>query len=240
MFITRKILLALGLIFTSSLVLAVDEKILGWKGEVGAGYAATTGNTDTSKFNAKAEATLEKEKWRHHINATALSSSSNDVKDAEKYYIAGKSDYKYKEHSYVFGRADYDKVKFSGFDYQYTIAVGIGHRYLNDYPTMTLDVGAGVGLKGFRIERESEDTESMGRLATKYVWEFREKSNFNQELSAEFADSFDVYKSITGLTVQMMGNFALGLSYVVKRTSDVQPGIEKTDTETAINLLYTF
>ncbi len=233
-------MLAFGLVFTSGLVLAADEKILGWKGEIGAGYVATTGNSDTSKLNAKAEGTLEKEKWRHNVKATALNSSSNDIKDAEKYFLSSKSDYKYQEHSYAFGRADYDKDKFSGFDYQYTLTVGIGHRYLKNYSTMTLDVDVGAGLKGFKQKGQSEDTESVSRLSTKYIWGFREKSNFNQEVSAEFADSFDVYKSITGLTVQMMGNFALGLSYVVKRTSEVQPGIEKTDTETAINLLYTF
>ncbi len=240
MFITKIRLLVLGLVLTSDLALAEEQKKFGWKGEVGAGYIATTGNSDTSKFNAKAEGTLEKLKWRHNIKATALSSQSNDIKDVEKYFIAGKSDFKYNELSYVFGRADYDTDKFSSFDYQYTATFGIGHRHLKNYPTMTLDVDAGIGLKGFKVKGANSDMEGMGRLAAKYIWEFREKSNFNQELAAEFASSFDVYKSITGLTVQILGSFALGLSYTVKYTTDVQPDFEKIDTETTVNLLYTF
>ena len=240
MFVTKKILLLVGLALTSGLALAADEKEPAWKGEVGAGYIATTGNSDTSKINVKAEGTLEKEKWRHYIKATALNSDSNGVTDAEKYFISGKSDYTYKENSYVFGRADYETDKFSGFEYQYTVTAGIGHRYLKDYPSMTLDADAGIGFKGFEAEGQSSETEALGRFAAKYIWGFREKSNFNQELSAEFAESFDVYKSITGLTLQIMGSFALGVSYTVKYTSKVLPGFEKTDTETTINLLYTF
>lgn len=240
MFITKKIFLLAGLVVVSGLVQAADEKKSGWEGEVGAGYIATTGNSDTSKLSAKAEGTLEKEKWRHYFKVTALNSDSNGVTDAEKYFIAGKSDYKYKENSYLFGRADYETDKFSGFEYQYTLTAGLGHRYLKNYPSMTLDADAGIGFKGFQAEGGSSETEALVRLAAKYIWEFREKSGFNQELSAEFADSFDVYKSITGLTLRIVGNFALGLSYTVKYTSEVLPGIEKTDTETTINLLYKF
>jgi len=119
MFNTKNILLFAGLVSASSLVLAADEKKPAWKGEVGAGYIATTGNSDTSKLSAKAEGTLEKEKWRHYFKVTALNSDSNGVTDAERYFIAGKSDYKYKEDSYVFGRADYETDKINGFDYQY-------------------------------------------------------------------------------------------------------------------------
>ena len=240
MIFTKIILFVTMLVSTSSLVLAADEKKSTWKGEIGAGYVATTGNTDTSKFNAKAEGTLEKEKWRHYFKATALNSDSNGVTDAERYFMVGKSDFKYKENSYVFGRADYETDKFSGFDYQYTVTLGIGHRYLKKYPTMTLDVDAGLGLKGFKAEGQSSDIEGLGRLSAKYIWDFQEKSNVSEEVSAEFANSFDVYKSTTGLTVQLIGKLALGLSYTVKYTSDVLPGFKKTDTETTINLLYTF
>ena len=240
MFNAKILLSVIMLVSTSSLVLAADEKKSNWKGEVGAGYIATTGNSDTSKFSAKAEGTQEKEKWRHNINATALNSDSNGVTDAERYFLAGKSNFKYKENSYVFGRADYETDKFSGFDYQYTITLGIGHRYLKNYPKMTLDVDAGLGLKGFKAEGQSSDIEGLGRLSGKYIWEFREKSNISQELSAEFSDSFNVYKSITGLTVQLIGKLALGFSYNVKYTSDVSPGFDNTDTEMVINLLYTF
>ena len=94
MFNTKNILLFAGLVSASSLVLAADEKKPAWKGEVGAGYIATTGNSDTSKLNVKAEGTLEKEKWRHYIKATALNSDSNGVTDAEKYFTSNQDQIK--------------------------------------------------------------------------------------------------------------------------------------------------
>ncbi len=211
-----------------------------WKGEAGLGYVATTGNTETSTFAAKLDATHEKEKWRNNLTANTLYTKNAELKTAEKYFISAQSNYKYAVHMFLFGRASYEDDRFSGFEYQSTATMGLGHRFLADIVTMTLDIEGGGGIKAYQEEGRNSESEGIARLAGKYVWDFREKSKFTQELSSEFGKSFDVYKSISSLTAQLAGNFAINLGYTVKYTSEVPLGKEKTDTETTINLVYVF
>jgi len=230
--------------FSSAQVGAAEAEVAAnekhWAGEAGLGYVATTGNTETSTFAAKLDATHEKEKWRNNLTANMLYTKSSEIKTAEKYFVSGQSNYKYATHMSLFGRASYEDDRFSGFEYQGTATAGLGYRFLSDIATMTLDVEGGGGIKGYQEEAQDSKTEGIVRVAGKYVWDFREKSKFTQELSSEFGKSFDVYKSISSLTAQLVGNFALNLGYTVKYTSEVPVGKEKKDTETTINLVYVF
>ena len=211
-----------------------------WDGEAGLGYVATTGNTETSTFAAKLDATHEKEKWRNNLAANMLYTKSSEVKTAEKYFLSGQSNYRYATHMSLFARGSYEDDRFSGFEYQGTATVGMGYRLLADIDSMSLDLEAGGGIKAYQEEGRNGETEGIARLAGKYIWDFREKSKFTQEISSEFGKSFDVYKSISSLTAQLVGNFAINLGYTVKYTTEVPAGKEKKDTETTINLVYVF
>ena len=211
-----------------------------WNGEAGLGYVATTGNTETTTFAAKLDATHEKENWRNNIAANTLYTKNAQTKTAEKYFISVQSNYRYSPRMFFFGRASYEDDRFSGFEYQGTLTAGLGYRFLVDRPDMALDTEAGAGIKAYREEGRDQESEAIGRLAGKYVWDFREKSKFTQEVSADFGDSFDVYKSVTSLTAQLVGNFAINLGYTVKYTTAVPAGKEKKDTETTINMVYVF
>ncbi len=211
-----------------------------WNGETGLGYVGTTGNTRTSTFNAKADLTHEKDQWRNNLTANVLYTRSSDVKTAEKYFISGQSNYRYSGHMSLFGRASYEDDRFSGYEYQATATVGLGHRFLTTRPLMTLDLEAGGGIKAYQEEGRNNVNEAVFRLAGKYVWNFREKSKFSQELSSDIGKQFTVDKSITSLTAQLLGNFAVNLGYTVKYTSRVPQNKKKIDTETTINLVYVF
>jgi len=211
-----------------------------WDGEAGLGYVGTTGNTRTDTFNARVDMTHEKDKWRNNLAANTFYSKNSDLKTAEKYFISGQSNYSYSQHMSLFGRASYEDDRFSGYEYQTTATVGLGHRFLDARPSMTLDLEAGGGIKGYQEEGRNSETEGILRLAGKYVWDFREKSKFSQELSSDIGEQFTVNKSITSLTAQLRGNFAINLGYTVKYTSRVPEGKKKTDTETTINLVYVF
>jgi len=211
-----------------------------WEGEAGLGYLATTGNSQTSTFNGKLDATHEKDVWRNNLTANMFYSSDGELKTAEKYFISGQSNYTYSKHMSLFARGSYEDDRFSGFEYQGTAIVGLGRRFLQETPTMTMDIEGGVGIRGFQEEGSASDSEGIVRVMGKYVWNFREKSRFSQELSSDIGDQFSVSKSITNLTAQLMGNFAINLGYTVKYTSEVPLGKQKTDTETTINLVYVF
>lgn len=216
------------------------EAKLHWNGEAGLGYVATTGNTRTSTFNAKADLTHEKEQWRNNLVANTLYTKNSDIRTAEKYFVSGQTNYRYSGPMSLFGRASYEDDRFSGYEYQGTATLGLGYRFLAARPSMTLDLEAGGGIKAYQEKGRNSITETIFRLAGKYVWDFREKSKFSQKLSSDIGEQFTVSKSITSLTAQLMGNFAINLGYTVKYTSRVPENKKKTDTETTINLVYVF
>lgn len=234
---------------TVSAVHAAEEEKSAWKMAAELGMVITSGNSETSTTNAKFDATNEKEKWRHNIHAEALGTSTTDpatdiaTTSAERYQLSGKSDYKYDEFDYIFGTAVYDKDRFSGFDYQATVAAGYGRRLLAE-KDMTLDVEIGPGYRKVK-DRSSGLTESDGivRLGAKYEWKISDNSTFTEDLTSDIASDLTVTKSVTALTAKVNSKLAMKISLTIKNNSDVPlttPKTEKTDTETAVTLVYSF
>ena len=210
-----------------------------WTGSGEAGYVATTGNTDTSNLVAKLGVTNERAKWRHTLNLEALNSEDDGNTTAERYFASWQSDYKLSERDYLFGRLAYEDDKFSGYDYRTTEAIGYGRRVL-DTETMKLDLEAGPGARQSKLEGGGTEKEMILRLAGRYAWQISEHARFTQDLSSDIGEDATITKSVTALQADVMGNLAMKLSYTVTHTSDVPDDIDKTDTETAVTLVYGF
>ncbi|HGX93410.1 MAG TPA: DUF481 domain-containing protein, partial [Candidatus Tenderia sp.] len=71
-------------------------------------------------------------------------------------------------------------------------------------------------------------------------WDVSKTSHFTQELVSDIGEDSTVTKSVTALKTQINGSLAMKLSYTLKNTSKVPTGKEKTDTETAVTLVYGF
>ena len=78
------------------------------------------------------------------------------------------------------------------------------------------------------------------RLGGNYLWNISEPSKFTQTLSIESGSSNTYTEAVSALKANIIDTLALVLSFTVKNNSDVLPGIDKTDTATAISLEYTF
>jgi putative salt-induced outer membrane protein len=224
----------------SNAVMAADEpKLTQWKGEAELGLVSTSGNTETDTINAKAKISKELEKWRHTAEFTALNTSDKTGTTAERYELKGQSDYKFSEHEYIFALVNYEDDRFSGYDYRVSESVGYGRRVL-DRPDMTLDLEAGPGVRQSKLDDGSRNSEFLVRGAVKYAWSITKTSNFTENVSVEAGDDATITKSVTALTSKVNGDLAMRVSYTVKHTSEVPPGFEKTDTETAVTLVYSY
>lgn len=232
-----------------SAVNAAEENESNWKMSAELGIVATSGNSETSTTNAKFDATHEEEKWRHNIHAEALGTSTTDTTtdiestSAERYQLSGKSDYKYSEFDYIFGTVVYDKDRFSGYDYQATVVVGYGRRLLAE-EDMTLDVEIGPGYRKVKDGTTgATDGEGIVRLGAKYKWEISDNATFTQDLTSDVASDLTVTKSVTALTAKVNSKLAMKVSLTIKNNSEVPvttPETDKTDTETAVTLVYSF
>ena len=210
-----------------------------WKGNVELGIVNTTGNTKTKTTNLKAKVETEREKWRHVINLDALKSSDQGVSTAERYMLSGQSSFKMGKKNFFFALVSYEDDRFSGYDYRVTESIGYGRRVIAD-PSLTLDLEIGPGLRQSKLETGDTSDETMVRGAAKLAWAISKTSKFTEDLSTDVGEDVTITKSVTGLSAQVNGSLATKLTYTIKNTSDVPVGVEKTDTETAVTLVYNF
>lgn len=221
---------------------AEDSETKLWSGDMEFGYVDTSGNTEESTIKSRAEVNREKDQWRYKILFDSLNSEASGERSAEKYFLANRLARHYSETDFIFGYASYDDDRFSGFDYQATVAAGWGRRLIND-ETMQWDVEIGPGYRYNKVDDEttSEDSEELIlRGFTQYSWDFSDTANFSQSLNVEAGEDNTISKSVTALKVQVIGALALKLSYTIKYTEEVPVNRKHADTETAVTVVYSF
>ncbi len=211
-----------------------------WKGSVELGIVTTTGNTDTQTINVKAKAMTERENWRHAMSVEALNASDQSNTTAERYVLNGQSDYKFREFNYFFAMVNYEDDRFSGYDYRVSEALGYGRRVIHK-EALTLDLEIGPGGRQSKLSGTGQNQDEVTlRGAAKLAWKISDTSSFTEDLTSEVGEDATITKSVSALTAQINGSLATKITYTVKNTSDVPVGVEKTDTITAVTLVYSF
>ncbi len=210
-----------------------------WSGEAELGIVATSGNTETQTINAKAKAENERDQWRHKLALEALNTDSGGSTTAERYNFSGQSNFKLSERQFLFGVVTYENDRFSGYDSRTTEALGYGARVV-EQESLKLDIEAGLGARQSKLSLGGTESEGLIHLAGNLAWEVSKTSSFTQELVSDIGEDSTVTKSVTALKTQVNGSLAMKLSYTLKNTSEVPAGKEKTDTETAVTLVYGF
>ena len=217
-----------------------------WKASAELGYVSTSGNSETESLNAKAMVSTDREKWRHKGEITALKGSTTDQvtgveqTTAQKYTLMGQSDYKLGGKNFLFGVINYDDDKFSGFDYRVTEAIGYGRRVIED-ADLIVDLEVGPGVRQSKLTATGEkDSEGLIRAAAKIDWTISKSSKLGEVLTVDAGEDVTITKSVTSLTSQIEGNLSMKVTFTYTNTSEVPVGIEETDTETGITLVYNF
>lgn len=209
-------------------------------GNVALGYLSTSGNTDSTSFNAALEVEWDLDgPWRHAWKALAISARTNGVTTAEAQAAGYKAQRDFSRMSYVFFSGDWRQDRFSGYDRQVTEAIGYGNRLLETDRHM-LALEAGLGAKQSDLVTGEELDEAIVRGGLDYLLRISDTSELDQRLLLEQGEDNRYTESTTALKTRIVGNLAVVLSYVIKNNSDVPLGIEKTDRFTAISLEYGF
>lgn len=223
------------LAISATSVMAENE----WKGEAELGLVSTTGNTETQSLNVKMKAVNERDRWRHKLRFESLYGESANTTTAERYFASAETNYKLSELDYVFGIVNYEADRFSGYDYRASEAVGYGRRVIKQ-ENLTLDLEAGPGARQSKRDDGTKTSEALLRLSGSLAWKINDHAALTEDLSSEVGEDVTITKSVTGLKAQIDGNLAMKLTYTAKNTSSVPVGIKKTDTETAVTLVYGF
>lgn len=234
--------------------LAQDEEAAKvWKATAELGMIVTSGNTETTTFQGKMDATQDLEMWKNQYVISALfkedeitqaDGTKETEKTAEKISGSVKSAYKLdKDNANLFIFGSHTDDKFGAYTKYSTLAVGYGDR-LFETDTMQLDVEIGPGY--FWAEQELEDGTTVDeegaivRAAAQYDWQVTESADFRQTLAVESGQDNTRTTSDTSLSARINGSMQMKVGFTVQSDSEVTEGKEKTDTTTYVTLVYKF
>lgn len=211
-----------------------------WKGEGELGYTSTSGNTESDTLNTKLSVSKEHDKWKHTGSLQVLKTTTDNVDSADSKIFEEKSRYKFSDKTYTFVSLRYEDDKFSGFDYQSSVAIGLGQELLND-DVHSLDASLGLGYRKTK-DTATQVTESEGIIKGNldYGYVISPSAKFSEKILVESGDSNTHSESETGLKMKINDSLSSKITYTIKRNSDVTVGKEKTDKITAVTLVYGF
>ena len=236
----KKLSLGIAILLCMQGAVAQEEKT--WTGEGEFGVNQTTGNTEYQNIIGKLAFTYTPtETWKHGLKLEALRTEDEERVTGESYELNLRSDYNLLEKGFLFGAFRYEDDKFSGYDYQSKLSFGYGQKFIDTKPRF-LEVRAGGGVKQSQLENSDEsELEAILDLGLTFRQKVSSNSEFTQEFSVEIGDENIHSESNTGFLVNIgESNMALKLSLDIKNNTEVPPDTEKTDTVTAVTLMYSF
>tara|TARA_R110002167_G_scaffold15784_10_gene62730 strand:+ start:5707 stop:6420 length:714 start_codon:yes stop_codon:yes gene_type:complete len=215
------------------------------------GLVVAAGNTNTSTITAKINTSQELEYWSYQVISDVLYKRSSsvvegervDATSAQKLFLSTQLDYKLPDpNNRVFIYGEYEDDRFSGFDYQTSIAAGWTSRlWRDDISELKYSIGPGYAVSKFEPVKNLPDEQNLiVRAAFEYKHKFNKQATFRQFVSTEAATDSTKTKSETSLSTKINGSLAMKLTFVLNHDTGVSQETEELDTETAVTLVYQF
>ena len=223
---------------------ATETPAAEWSGNAELGFIETSGNSDTQSLNAKFAIAREEGDLKTGLKTEALSSKENGDTSKEKYNAEAKADYSLGEFDYFTTLLSYEDDRFSGYEWQSTLAFGYGYRaWVSEHGKLDLEFGPGYRRNVLQVRDEDGnkvEEEAVGRASLNLEVNLSDNAKFTEILSVEGGESNVVYKSDMGLQSTLVGALAMKISYIVKYTDEVPEDSENTESQVGVTLVYSF
>ncbi|MBV8342560.1 MAG: DUF481 domain-containing protein [Gammaproteobacteria bacterium] len=222
-----------------------------WASRAQAGYAKTSGNTDTSTAIALFHIAHLVGDWKFLFGVEGVYGSTKGETTAQSWDAHFQANYNITPQLYWYGGLRYDDNKFSGFVYQETVSTGAGYQFIKT-DTTKLTGQLGVGERRLRPEVLQED--AVGAIAS--TMELPSSTDAVLDAAVNLEHSFNAAtKVITGvsmesgknntmttaniaLQVKMTNVLALSAGYQYVRNSKPPPGSGPTNSLATLSLVY--
>lgn len=222
-----------------------------WTGKGEAGLVLASGNTDSKTGNVKFDLANTIGQWKHAFGASAIYANADEETTGQRWEVHEQSDYNFSAKSFWFGSGRYEDDRFSGFDYQATLATGLGRHFI-DNDTTKFTGTAGVGYKFFEtrdtydltgpvpvlLQQGTSDSEVVFRGTLDLSHSFTATTKLLEKFLVESGANNTFVQNDLGIQVQMTDVLALAAAYSVRYNTDPPLGFGKTDTLTTLNLVY--
>lgn len=227
----------------------------GWTGTGELGLAMARGNSRSESLNTRLRFSREQERWKNGFALSALRSRAEVESDtdgdgieerryetsANRYDVSGSSAYRFNPRHHLSANGRYEHDDFSSYDYQGTVAIGLGSRFIdNERTKLTGEIGP-----GYRRARTALDGEVQSSLIGRGLLDLRHQLTGNTELFntllVESGKDNTFAQNDFGVSVAMNERFALKAGLQARHNTEVEdPATRRTDTLTTVNLVYNF
>ena len=244
-----------GITLTSSVAIAAEpaeKSAIASSAELGMLFKS--GNTRSTDLKAGYDFKYEKDLWRSTLAFDLLIKKAevdqgNDTTEFEttdqKWTIESKTNYTLNKanKSYVYGDFAYEDSRTGSFDNQSSLSAGWGREwYKNEVASFFADIGPGYKRDVLKDPSETKSSFIIQAQAL-YLRKINENVEFKQTLSAKYAPKTgenSKYQAESSITTKLIDTLQLKFSFKVDHNTEVQAETERTDTQTAITLVYSF
>jgi putative salt-induced outer membrane protein YdiY len=213
-----------------------------WKVSVGGGLSVTGGNTDTSSYNAVAEAAYDP-RTRNVLRASGhyLRSSENGVPNASRSLATARDEYTVNGRAFVYGQIEYQRDVFKGVDHVVSPQGGVGVKMV-DKPTIIFALDGGLGAAFEKLVDEPSTTKLAVNASDRVEWKPAQTTTVVQKASAlwkadDFGDAY--YHAELGLTTRLAKRLDIKFAFADDyKTRPSSPASKKNDTSFIASLLF--
>jgi putative salt-induced outer membrane protein len=246
-FLTISAIFAIGVFAMSA---QAEEAIFTMDGELG--FIFTSGNTETTSVNGALNLKQELEMWSNEFTFKALYKKDTvdgiETTSADKKFVSAQGNYKLENPDHrLFGFASYEDDRFNEFDFQSTLAVGWSQKiWKDDKSSFEFSIGPGysfadrfVSDSDGNLTTESENG-GLVRGAFAYAYSLSETAKFTQTFSTEVGSNNTKSRAESAVSAKIAGGLSIKVALKLDHNSDVTGARDNLDTETSVNLVYTF
>jgi putative salt-induced outer membrane protein len=207
--------------------------------EIELGAVFTSGNTEERNVTYGVTVDWTRNLWDYQFTSDGLRNRRAGVTTAQRFYHVGRGRRDLTEDHFFQVRGAFEADRFNGYDFQTDLSATYGTNWLGNVDNMTLSTEVGPGYRLSEGEKENL-SEFILRAAAEYEWAISETANFYQDLALEFGQDTSIYRSESGVESEVLEDISLRFSINIRHQTEVPVSREKTDTQTAVTLVWNF
>jgi len=224
-----------------------------WTGKGQFGFLDSKGNSDAESLNANLDVARIDGPWKNELTLLGLYGQSAGIVAAERWEARAQTNRDISGDLFAFGGLRYEHDLFDGFEYQASIAAGLGYKILNTTDTK-LTAQVGVGYRRLRPEDITKfpDGGVSGRtpleatgnaiatLQVDYSQALTDTTTVSNKFYMETGPGDTLIHDNIALTVKMSTKLALSAGWGINDNTNPPGTLKKVDTITTLNLVYSF
>jgi putative salt-induced outer membrane protein len=211
----------------------------GWTGQGQAGASISTGNTDSRATSIGLKLDKETLNWKHEIQANVDYTKQNGLVSQDRDFASYQGNYKINDRLYGLGIVSWEHDPFAGFSRRLSESIGAGYTVVKTN-TQTLSLEAGPSYRQTHLITGEHQNDVGLRTAAKYAWTISPTVQLTEDAVYYLQSDDSTMTSTTALTAKVYGALSVQASFLYNREQHPPLGLDKTDTTTRLQLVYSF